>query len=152
ETYARLILKDLSLPLPGAGWETHQPPLYYALSALALGITGLDEGDKGYLVLRGINGILGLIHCWVAFLCLRLLFPTNFQAQAVGLLVAAFLPFHLYQSQYVTNDPLAGFLVTAACFFCLRSLRAEKLNICWYAGVGLALGAAVLTKLTAALA
>jgi tetratricopeptide (TPR) repeat protein len=68
------------------------------------------------------------------------------------LLVAAFLPPHLYLSQYVTNEPLAGFLVTVAIYFCLRVLRAEQEGLWMPIGIGVTLGAAMLTKFSVLLA
>ena len=108
--------------------------------------------DAASSVLRGVNGAAGLLHCWLLFLCLRLLFPANLAAQAVGLLIAAFLPVHLYLSQYVTNDPLAGLFVTSAFYFYLLTLRTEKQRVWLHVGLGAALGASVLTKLTGVLA
>jgi hypothetical protein len=60
------------------------------------------------------------------------------------LLVGAFLPFHLYLSQYVTNEPLAGLFMTTAFYCFLRGLEADRFS--WWLGVGIALGAAALTK------
>ena len=110
------------------------------------------EDDWAGLMLRAVNGLIGLAHCWLALLCLRLLFPANPGAQAAGLLVAAFLPPHLYLSQYVTNEPLAGFFVTIALYLCLRALRAEPDSFFLPLGIGAALGAAMLTKSSALLA
>jgi tetratricopeptide (TPR) repeat protein len=141
------------LPLPKDGWEMHQPPLYYAASAMLLDAGSLSVPDNDAAVLlRTVNGIVGLVHCWLALLCLRLLFPENPAAQAVGLLIAAFLPPHLYLSQYVTNEPLAGLFVTVAFYLCLRALRAEKESLYLHFGIGVALGAAMLTKFSSLLA
>jgi hypothetical protein len=151
EDYVRFIQQKHALPLPSDGWEMYQPPLYYAAGALLLNATGhsVDDG-KGTILLRAVNGVVGLVHCWLVLLCLRLLFPEHFHAQAVGLVIAAFLPPHLYLSQYVTNEPLAGLLATFAFYFCLRALREDRLLL--YLGLGIALGAAMLTKFSALLA
>jgi tetratricopeptide (TPR) repeat protein len=153
EEYVRFIQEKGTLPSAKDGWEMYQPPLYYAISASLLNAVGLsaDEND-GLSALRGVNCIVGLVHCWLALLCLRLLFPENPAAQAVGLLIAAFLPPHLYLSQYVTNEPLAGLFATATFYFCLRALRAEKENIYLYLGIGTAMGLAMLTKFSFLLA
>jgi tetratricopeptide (TPR) repeat protein len=153
EEYIAFIQEKHTLPLAGEGWEMHQPPLYYLGSAMLMNICGFTAGqDESVIPLRAVNGVLGLIHCWLALLCLRLLFPKNLPAQVVGLLVAAFLPPNLYLSQYVTNEPLAGLLVTTAFYFFLRALQSEEKNPWLYPGIGLALGAAMLSKLSAVLA
>jgi Tfp pilus assembly protein PilF len=153
EQYIQFIQEKHRLPIPDNGWEMHQPPLYYAGSALVLSACGLSVADdNAAFALRAVNGVVGLIHCWLALLCLRLLFPGNLPAQAAGLLVAAFLPPHLYLSQYVTNEPLAGLFVTVAFYLCLRDLRAEKESLYLHFGIGVALGAAMLTKFSSLLA
>jgi hypothetical protein len=150
EAYIKYIQENGSLPHSGSGWEMHQPPLYYAGSAGLMKLTGFSAGQESAVIpLRAINGILGLINCWLALMCLRRLFPANQSSQVVGLLLVAFLPPHLYLSMGVTNDPLTGLLVTAALYFLLRVLQSETENVWHYAGIGLALGAAMLTKLTA---
>jgi Flp pilus assembly protein TadD len=153
EQYIQFIQEKHALPLPSDGWEMQQPPLYYAVSAAFLDTCGLpvNTSDAGFL-LRTVNGVVGLVHCWLALLCLRLLFPENLAAQAVGLVIAAFLPPHLYLSQYVTNEPLAGLFVTVAFYLCLLALRSEKESRYLPAGIGLALGAAMLTKVSSLLA
>jgi hypothetical protein len=153
EKYMEFIQKKHALPLANEGFEMHQPPLYYLASVLVLDIWGRSVGDEDAVYfLRTVNGVVGMLHCWLVFLCLRLLFQGNLQAQAAGLLVAAFLPPHLYLSQYVTNEPLAGFLVTVAIYLCLRLLRAEREGFWLPLGIGVTLGAAMLTKLSVLLA
>ena len=153
EQYIQFIQEKHALPLPKDGWEMHQPPLYYAASAMLLDACSFSAPDNdAAFVLRAVNGVVGLIHCWLALLCFRLLFPGNLPAQAAGLLVAAFLPPHLYLSQYVTNEPLAGLLVTVAFYFLLRALQTEKESLFLHLGIGVALGAAMLTKFSSLLA
>jgi Flp pilus assembly protein TadD len=153
EQYIQFIQQKHALPLADDGFEMYHPPLYYLAATLLLDICGRSVGDADAVYfLRAVNGVIGLLHCWVVLLCLRLLFRDNIQAQAAGLLVAAFLPPHLYLSQYVTNEPMAGFLVTVAIYFCLRALRAEKESIWMAIGIGATLGAAMLTKISVLLA
>ncbi len=149
EQYIQFIQEKHALPFADDGWEMFQPPLYYLASTLVLDGCGRFVGDEDAVyLLRAVNGVIGLLHCWLVFLCLRLLFWGSLQAQAAGLLVAAFLPPHLYLSQYVTNEPLAGFLVTVAIYLCLRVLRAEREGLWMLLGIGVALGAAMLAKVS----
>jgi tetratricopeptide (TPR) repeat protein len=153
EKYVGFIQQKHALPLANDGWQMFQPPLYYLASTLVLDVCGRSVGDAdAVLYLRAINGVIGLLQCWLAFLCLRLLFWENPQAQAAGLLVAAFLPPSLYLSQYVTNEPLAALLVTVAIYLCLRVLRAENEGLWLPIGIGVALGGAMLAKFSALLA
>ena len=153
EQYIQFIQEKHALPLANDGWQMFQPPLYYLASALVLEGCGLSVGDEDAVYfLRAVNGVIGLLWCWVVWLCLRLLFPENLPAQAAGMLVASFLPPALYLSQYVTNELLAGFLVTVAFYFFLRMLRDEKDSLWLPIGVGVALGAAMLAKFSVLLA
>jgi tetratricopeptide (TPR) repeat protein len=77
---------------------------------------------------------------------LRLLLPVR--AALIGLLLAAFLPMHLYLAQYVTNEMLAATLATATLYLCLRLLKSEMPPASEFAWLGLALGAALLAKAT----
>jgi tetratricopeptide (TPR) repeat protein len=58
----------------------------------------------------------------------------------------------LYLSQYVTNEGMAAGLVTASLYLALRILRFQPGTWKPYAALGLVLGAAILTKVTAVLA
>lgn len=167
EEYIRYIQERGTLPLADEGWQMYQPPLYYAVAAFALDVVGLSTAeDESVLLLRAANGLVGLAHCALVFLCLRRLFPSEPWKQAAGTLVAGFLPAHLYLSHYATNETVSALFVTAAVYFVLRALPQDaddplasavtraggplKSQDCLFAG--LALGAALLTKFSAVLA
>lgn len=141
-----------TLPLPKEDFEMFQPPLFYGICAVVLSTLGLSVNDEtGAVVLRLLTMSFGLMHVVLVFLSLRLLFPRQFGQQKVGLLLAGFLPMLLYLSHYVTNETLAATLVSAAIYLCLRLLQAERPKITGYAGLGICLGAALLTKATGVL-
>ena len=61
EQYIRFIQEKHALPLPKDGWEMHQPPLYYAVSALLLDAGSLTVTDNDATsLLRTVNGVVGL--------------------------------------------------------------------------------------------
>jgi tetratricopeptide (TPR) repeat protein len=68
------------------------------------------------------------------------------------LLLAAFWPLQLYLLHYPTNETMGAVTTTAALFFCLKILRQENPPLSWYAGVGLMLGAALMSKASAVVA
>lgn len=153
EQYIQFIDQRHRLPLAGDGWQMYQPPLYYLCCSLALNVCGISAfDDSAMIVSRGLNAIIGVLHCGLVLLCLRLLLPDDHGAQAAGLLVAAFLPPHLYLCQYTTNEPLAALFVGLALYLCLRALRQERPSSPLCLGVGAALGAAMLAKFSALLA
>ena len=151
--YIRFIQQHHALPRADQGWETFQPPLYYLLGAAWLGLLSLSaSSDGGVMALRVLGLVIGIAHLVVVWACLRLLFPTEASKARWGLVLAAALPPMLYLSQYVTNEGLAAALVSACVFLTLRMLKQECISWKACAGLGLCLGAALLTKPTAVLA
>ncbi len=150
--YINYLQEHKALPAPNEGLETFQPPLYYGISAVILSTLGLSVNDVAAgTILRLLTMLFGIAHITLVFLCLRLIFPRQFGRQLVGLVLAAFLPMQLYLSHYVTNEVLAATLATAAIYLFLRLLCAEKTSGAGYAGLGLCLSAALLTKSTGVL-
>ena len=145
--YIEYIQKNWSLPLPTEGLEMYQPPLYYLIGAAALSACRLSINDpQSVVVLRLLGGFLGIAQFVLVFLSLRLLLPVR--AAFIGLLLAAFLPMHLYLAHYVTNEMLAATLATAALYLCLRLLKSEVPRVSQFAWLGAALGLSMLTKVT----
>jgi tetratricopeptide (TPR) repeat protein len=151
--YINYILQAKALPLANQGWEMYQPPLYYLLNAVIAAASGADAHSDWTISLIRLFGLAtGVAHFVVVFFALRLLFPKQLGAQWFGMLLAAFLPEHLYISQYITNESLSAAWVTGALFFCLRLTGRPSESRGAALGVGLCLGAALLTKSTALLA
>ena len=148
--YISYIQEHRALPLPNEGWEMYQPPLYYLIAAASLSACKLSINDTtSILVLRLIGGFLGIAQLVFVFLSLRLLFSAR--TALVGLLLATFLPMHLYLAHYVTNEILAAALATVTLYLCLRLLKSNAPRVSQFAWLGLALGAAMLAKATAIL-
>jgi tetratricopeptide (TPR) repeat protein len=148
--YINYIQEHGALPLANEGWEMYQPPLYYLIAAASLAACKLSINDPtSILLLRLIGAFLGIAQFVFVFLSLRLLFPAR--AAFVGLLLAAFLPMHVYLAQYVTNEMLAATLTTATLYVCLRLLNSDTPRASQFAWLGFALGAAMLAKTTAVL-
>jgi tetratricopeptide (TPR) repeat protein len=150
--YIKYIQEHWSLPLADEGWEMHQPPLYYIVAASLLRTFGLPvDDDRAVMLIRGLSLVLGIANILLVLACLRLIFPDEPRKHAAGLLVAAFLPVHLYMFQYVSNETMATVLGTAAIYLCLSIIRVDEASVTRYAILGLCLGAALLTKVTAIL-
>jgi tetratricopeptide (TPR) repeat protein len=148
--YINYIQQHRSLPLPTEDWEMHQPPLYYLFAAAGLSACGLSVNNPmSIYVLRCLGALFGIANFVVVFFSLRLLLPAR--AALIGLLMAAFLPMQLYLAHYVTNELLSAALVTTVLYLCLRLLRTDTPNTLQFVWIGLALGAAMLAKVTAIL-
>ena len=125
----------------------YQPPLYYLIAAASLSVCKLSINDAASVFfLRLIGALLGIFQFVLVFFSLRLLLPAR--TAFVGLLLAAFLPMHLYLAHYVTNEMLAAALATTTLYLCLRLLKSDPPHTSQFAWLGLALGAAMLTKTT----
>src|SRR5262249_48118291 len=141
------IQKHGTLPLPTEGWEMYQPPLYYLVAAGSLSACKLSINDPmSIFVLRLLGALFGIAQFVLVFLSLRLLLPLR--TSLLGLLLAAFLPMHLYLTHYVTNEMLAAVLATLSLYLCLRLLNSETQSASQFCWLGLALGAAMLSKVT----
>jgi tetratricopeptide (TPR) repeat protein len=145
--YIQYIQEHHRLPYANEGFEMYQPPLFYAVSALGLSCCGLTIADGDYF-LRLLSMGVGIAHFTLVFLTLRLLLPGRTGAQLVGLLLAAFAPMQLYLSHYVTNETLAATLATGTIYLCVRLLKAKQVSTGLYVGLGVCMGAAILTKVT----
>ena len=148
--YIKYIQERRALPLPNEGYSMFHPPLYYIVAASTLSAFGLSV-TNGVVLLRFLSMLFAIAQFTLVFFSARLLFPRRFDLRVLALLIAAFLPMQLYLSHYVTNETLAATLVTAALYLGLRLLFSENPSRFEYAGVGAALGAALLTKATAIL-
>jgi tetratricopeptide (TPR) repeat protein len=147
------IQKYHSLPRADEGWEMFQPPLYYMLGSAWLSLLSLSvTQDGGVIALRVMGLAIGIGHFVLVWMSLRLLFPGERSKQIWGLVLAAALPPLLYLSQYVSNEGLAAALVTASIYLTLRMLKERGFSWKAFMGLGICLGAAMLTKSTALLA
>jgi tetratricopeptide (TPR) repeat protein len=147
--YVRYIQENKSLPLASEGWQMFQPPLYYLVGAGFLSLLSLTPSQvAGATALRVMGLSVGVAHLAVVWAALRLLFPRETAKQQWGLLLAACLPPMLYLSQYITNEPLSAALASACLYLCLRILKLDRFTWKTSAGLGVCLGAALLTKST----
>lgn len=126
------------LPIEPLTYEDHQPPLYYLLIAPVYLLF-----DGALLPLRLVSVALGVALLVIAYGLTCTLFPDRpFLAVATTALVA-FLPQHVAMTAGVNNDALAEVIVGTALWMVVRIAKRS------YWSLGLALGLAVLTKMTA---
>jgi Flp pilus assembly protein TadD len=151
--YIDYVETNWSLPLANEGWEMFQPPFYYVICAALLKLLGLTvHASAGVAVLRVFGILSGIAHFIIVWKSLQLIFPENPARQNWGLLLAATLPPGLFLSHYVSNEGMAALMVSGSVYLCLRILKDEQPTWKMFGGLGLCLGAALLTKSTAVLA
>jgi hypothetical protein len=150
--YISYIQEHHALPLANEGLEMFQPPLYYLLSATLLSFLHLPaQAEAASVVLRLLGLVIAVANLVIVWASLRLIFPGERAKQYWGLLLAGLFPPLLYISQYVTNEGLAAALMSACVLMGLRALKAESVSWGACAGLGVCLGAALLTKSSALL-
>lgn len=148
--YIQFIQDRGSLPLAPDGWEMFQPPLYYLLAASllsAIGTTAVTQ--EGLAIFCIFNTAIGLVQLSALLACFRLLFPERYAVQSVALLIAGFLPAHLYIFQYVSNEGLVASLSTVTVWLALRIMSRPDPRLLNFIPFGMVAGLALLAKLTA---
>lgn len=126
-------------------YQSHQPPLYYALAAGWGKLVGVQSAEQG-VALRGLNVLVGAVGVLgVFFACL---WGYRSKVWALGAAaLAALLPMNVALSASVSNDPLLFALIA---WSLAMAFRAADHDWCVMesAVLGLLCGLAVLTKTT----
>ena len=107
---------------------------------------------SGMMLLRFLSLAIGAVNLALIFAGLRLIFPGDWKKPLAGLVLAAFLPAQICLLHYTTNETLSAMFVTAALCLGLHLLLARQPWWGWYGVLGIALGLALLSKSSAALA
>ena len=140
--YARLIAHHLSLPTDGIQ-ERQQPPLYYALVAVALKLSG-----DNLRAARWVSVVLTLGTAIVLVTTVRLLAPRRAWLALAALVMFALLPSVQYEGAQVSNDSLAWLAGALVILMLVVTLRRSQLSLAHCAAIGLAVGVAILAKAT----
>jgi len=126
-------------------YESHQPPLYYALASLVYrAASGQPIGVRLH-AMRLLSVLLGAATIALIYACACMFLPERpWLAAAVGL-VCATLPMHLTMTSAVNSDALAELLIVLIGYLVLRQRSDYKLGDSLL--LGLLLGMALLTKM-----
>jgi 4-amino-4-deoxy-L-arabinose transferase-like glycosyltransferase len=120
--YIRFLLRERSLPVftpDETNYEAHQPPLYYALGAATMAMSG----GSPYAV-RLLSVLLGMLVIWATYRLAAVLDPTGSPALPLGAAAfAAFLPMHVNVLSAVSNDPLAEAVFSLVCLGLVLGLK-----------------------------
>ncbi|MSR87497.1 hypothetical protein EXS70_05020 [Candidatus Peribacteria bacterium] len=151
--YIIYVLKNWTLPPGTAGWEMHQPPLYYFLTALWMKAKMVVLPSIG--TWRSAQWFSVLISALTLWMCLRIarkVFPQpKQQIQALLFLgIMAVLPGIVFFSSRVSNDTLVTFFLFAFTASLLDWWQSGKDKDWYFCLAFLILG--ILTKLSAGVA
>ncbi len=157
----RIILEQHRWPQPDEGWQTYQPPLYHLLGAAVYKVANhqpeptmsLDNPShlRARKAIQYISVVAGCGTLAMVLLTLRLILPRRIDAQAIGLVFAAFLPRHIYMSAMSTNDSLTYFWISLGLYSLLRAVNNKSENqskreTSWWIVVGMSTALALWTK------
>lgn len=152
--YMLFILRKGTIPLASDGWAMFQSPLYHLVSSpLYLIFSNLLSPIRVVEALRIVPLFCGAMQVQLCYLALREVFPQRQDLQCLGTVLGGLLPMNLYMSQNLSNEPLVGMLCSAAILITLRLQRDPEGHWCprSFVLLGVLLGLALLTKLTALL-
>jgi hypothetical protein len=149
--YIERLTQSWTLPAPDADWATAHPPLFYYASAALCRALGNPERDVAVVWIRLISTVLGLLTVALAVGLVRRTDPDDPRRAlwAGGLLL--FLPVHIYISAMLHEELLVSALISVVVVgVAWDGVRAEppRRPLWRAAGLGLAAGLALLTKLT----
>jgi len=149
--YVAAIVSTHALPVfagqapPNAGYEFHQPPLFYLLAAPLWALAG---SGAQVVAVRALSLLFGLLTLGVVWQGALLLFGEKSRAPAVCVLLAALSPVHQGVGASINNDALAG-LWTACLFYLVARAWLVGATQRVVLALGVVAGLGALTKLTA---
>ena len=131
----------------GVRYESHQPPLYYLLAAPVHRLTASQPINRQILALRFFSIMLGAVTVVAAFVVAREVAAGRPVLAVLTAATVAFIPMNTAISAAVNNDALANALA-AVTLAALMIGRRRGFTDRWAVGLGVLIGALVLTKLT----
>ena len=128
--------------------EAWQPPLYYAVGGVWLKLGQSFEFSEAHLLywVRFLNVFLAAALVWLSFLAAREFFPEQAWLRLCVPLLTAFIPQDMFYG--IGNDTLSPVCFGAGFIFVVRWLRAEVPGGRLALGLGLAISATYLTKVS----
>lgn len=154
ERYVGRLLESFSLPAPDSDWSTAHPPLFYYLSAGLGRLLGITESLDAVIPARLSSSMIGLTMTVLAVWLVRRVAPGEPRRALFAGGLVLFLPPQIYMSAMLNEEILAAtFTSIALVGVCAEGMRATPGERAWLrdAGIGLAAGLALLTKLTGVL-
>ena len=153
--YINRLIRDWSLPEPGATWATADPPLYFYLCALiARGARAAGDINAAKVAIPLLSTVAGLAVVALAVALVRRSDPGDRRRALLAGGLLLFLPAHVYMSAMVNEEMLATLLASIVLYAVARpgnAAREAGAPAARSAAAGLAGGLALLTKLTGAL-
>ncbi len=149
--YIEYLLKNHHLPDfdPRMRWSFYQPPGFYILSAIILGITRLFNVEMP-LCYESIQVVTLLFSCLTVWTCFRILEEFDIPDKWMLILVALISvhPFYSIMSVTLTNDCMAMYFMALAIWYTIRWYKSPELKNILV--IAVAVGIAMFTKINSA--
>jgi hypothetical protein len=154
--YIEYVAEHGRIPLASDGWQMFQAPLYYILTTPLYKLLSafLPEQTRWvWHLLRLVSHLCGALQIEICYRTLKHICPTREDLQMIGTVLGGLLPMNIYLSQAIGNEPLAGCLTAVVVMLAIKSLcvPVDSLSKWHWCLLGLFLGFAILTKVTAVL-
>jgi len=147
--YIEYLLENRCLPPVKAGWECHQPPLFYVLGAMVLAAArSALSGMQAILSVKIVPFLAGAGQAVLAYFASDRLFQGRRAAVTAAVIFTVLVPMNVYMSGYISNESPAGFTAGLCLVAALAVLGRDKAGPRHFAILGAAMGLAVLTKAT----
>ena len=116
-------------PVPGAGWEFTQPPLWYYLCAVWLRI-GIKITKDFDLLLESLQVLSLIFSAGIMIVCDRIALKLKLsnRARITACIFGAFYPYMIFMSGAINNDCLATFLSMMTIFYAIKWLDSLKFS------------------------
>ena len=148
--YILYILEKQALPLPTDGWSMFHPPFFYLLSAGFLQISQVFfPFVRPFHIVKVIPFLCGVGNVWASYTLGRTVFKDDPLKILFVVVTAGILPMNIYMSAYVGNEPLHALLVSFSLLTVIHIFRSLEIGYSKMIYLGLFLGLALLTKITA---
>ncbi len=153
--YIYRMTRTWALPAPTDAWSAADPPLYFYVSGLLLRIArALADSPPPLVTVPLLSVVAGLGSVALAYALVRRTDPGDPRRALLAAGLLLYLPAHVHMSVMVNEEILATLFASAALFLLARrgadaTPRAARIRA---AGIGLAAGLALLTKLSGAVA
>lgn len=145
--YVDLLAETWRVPLAYQGWSYFHPPLYYAWMALPWSLLGGLDPASRLRIGTAVVAALGCVHAAAAWSALRHRRDCDSASAAAGAAFPLLVPVMLYTAGFLGNEGLGAVLCSVSLMALLAVLARASANRA--ALLGLALGAALLTKFSA---
>jgi len=145
--YVDHVAEHWRAPLAEQGWQMYHPPLFYAVAAaLRAGLSPISPWFSSVVFLQLVNTGFGLASLACSGLLLRRLLPRDRAARGLAFVLVATLPMTLVMNSQVTNEVLAGSLVSCTLLVASRWLFDGEFGATRAALLGGLCGLALLAK------